>query len=32
MGVGAVKTTDGFGGINGTVWIFTLDVGRRIAQ
>lgn len=32
MGVGAVKTTDGFGGIDGTVWLFTLDVGRRIAQ
>jgi uncharacterized protein YkwD len=32
MGVGAVKTTDGFGSIDGTVWLFTLDLGRRIAQ
>ncbi len=30
IGVGAVKTTDGFGDYDGTVWFFTLDVGRRI--
>jgi uncharacterized protein YkwD len=32
IGVGAVKTSSGFRGIDGTVWFFTLDVGRRIAQ
>jgi len=32
MGVGAVKTTDGFCNLDGTVWLFTLDLGRRIAQ
>ncbi len=32
LGVGAVKTQDGFGGIDGPVWFFTLDLGRRIAQ
>jgi uncharacterized protein YkwD len=29
-GVGAVKTEDGYGGIDGVVWFFTLDLGRRI--
>ncbi len=29
IGVGAVKTKDGYGTINGTVWFFTLDLGRR---
>jgi len=32
VGVGAVKTDDGYGNIDGTVWFFTLDLGRRIAQ
>jgi uncharacterized protein YkwD len=32
IGVGAVKTDDGYGDIDGTVWFFTLDLGRRIAQ
>ena len=32
IGVGAVKTTDGYGSIDGTVWFFTLDLGRRIAR
>jgi uncharacterized protein YkwD len=29
VGVGAVKTDSGYGDIDGTVWFFTLDVGRR---
>lgn len=32
IGVGAVKTADGFGSIDGAVWFFTLDLGRRIAR
>ena len=32
IGVGAVKTDDGYGNIDGTVWFFTLDLGRRVAQ
>jgi uncharacterized protein YkwD len=32
VGVGAVKVNDGYGSIDGTVWFFTLDLGRRIAQ
>jgi uncharacterized protein YkwD len=32
IGVGAVKTDDGYGNIDGVVWFFTLDLGRRIAQ
>jgi len=32
IGVGAVKTTDGYGNLEGTVWFFTLDLGRRIAR
>jgi len=32
VGVGAVKTDDGYGNIDGTVWFFTLDLGRRITQ
>jgi uncharacterized protein YkwD len=32
IGVGAVKTDDGYAGIDGVVWFFTLDVGRRIAR
>ena len=32
IGVGAVKMDDGYGAIDGTVWFFTLDLGRRIAQ
>ncbi len=32
IGIGAVKTTDGYGSCDGTVWFFTLDLGRRIAQ
>jgi len=30
IGVGAVKTCTGYRGIDGTVWFFTMDVGRRI--
>jgi uncharacterized protein YkwD len=29
IGVGAVKC-DGYGSVDGTVWFFTLDLGRRI--
>ena len=32
LGVGAVKTDDGYGDIDGTVWFFTLDLGRRITH
>jgi uncharacterized protein YkwD len=32
IGVGAVKTKDGYAGIDGTVWFFTLDAGRRIRR
>lgn len=32
IGVGAVKTDDGYGGIDGVVWFFTLDLGRRVAR
>ena len=32
IGVGAVKTEDGYGNIDGVVWFFTLDLGRRIAK
>jgi uncharacterized protein YkwD len=32
IGVGAVKTEDGYANINGVVWFLTLDVGRRVAQ
>jgi uncharacterized protein YkwD len=32
IGVGAVKTEDGYGSIDGVVWFFTLDLGRRVAQ
>jgi uncharacterized protein YkwD len=32
VGVGAVKTNDGYAGIDGVVWFFTLDLGRRIAR
>ena len=30
IGVGAVRTETGYGSIDGPVWFFTLDVGRRI--
>jgi uncharacterized protein YkwD len=29
LGVGAYKTDSGFQGVNGPVWVFTMDVGRR---
>ncbi len=32
IGVGAAKTTDGYKSIDGTVWFFTLDLGRRVAR
>jgi uncharacterized protein YkwD len=32
IGVGAVKTDDGYGNIDGAVWFFTLDLGRRITH
>jgi uncharacterized protein YkwD len=30
IGVGAFKAEDGYANIDGTVWFFTLDVGRRV--
>jgi uncharacterized protein YkwD len=30
LGVGAVKTETGYGDMDGTVWFFTMDIGRRI--
>ena len=30
IGVGAFKTEDGYANIDGAVWFFTLDVGRRV--
>jgi uncharacterized protein YkwD len=30
VGVGAFKADDGYGSIDGPVWFFTLDMGRRI--
>ena len=32
IGIGAVKTDDGYGSCTGPVWFFTLDVGRRIVR
>lgn len=32
IGVGAVKTDDGYGNVDGAVWFFTLDLGRRVLQ
>ncbi len=32
VGVGAVKSDDGYGNVDGPVWFFTLDLGRRIAH
>ena len=32
VGVGAVKTDDGYGNIDGPVWFFTIDLGRRITR
>lgn len=32
IGIGAKKCTDGYGGTSGTVWFFTLDLGRRISS
>lgn len=32
IGIGAVKCDGGYAGCDGTVWFFTLDLGRRIAQ
>ena len=32
IGVGAVKTDDGYASVDGTVWFFTLDLGRRVLQ
>jgi uncharacterized protein YkwD len=29
LGVGACKTDSGFGNVDGTVWMFTMDVGSR---
>ena len=29
IGVGAIKTDGGFQGVTGTVWVFTMDMGRR---
>ncbi len=29
LGVGAFKTDSGFQGVDGVVWVFTMDVGRR---
>ena len=30
LGVGAVRTETGYGAMDGTVWFFTMDVGRRM--
>jgi uncharacterized protein YkwD len=30
LGVGAYKTDSGFQGVDGVVWVFTMDVGRRM--
>ena len=30
IGMGAVKCDRGYSGVDGTVWFFTLDLGRRI--
>jgi uncharacterized protein YkwD len=30
IGVGAFKTEDGYANIDGVVWFFTLDLGRRV--
>lgn len=32
IGIGAAKTDSGYAKCDGTVWFFTLDLGRRIAQ
>ncbi|HOU28346.1 MAG TPA: CAP domain-containing protein [Thermoleophilia bacterium] len=32
IGVGAKKTETGFRGIDGVVWFFTLDLGRRVIK
>jgi uncharacterized protein YkwD len=32
VGIGAVKTDDGYRNLDGVVWFFTLDLGRRIAR
>ena len=32
IGVGAVMTNDGYGKCQGTVWFFTLDLGRRAGR
>ena len=32
IGIGAVKTDTGYDSCEGTVWFFTLDLGRRIAR
>ena len=32
IGLGAVKTDTGYGSIDGAVWFFTLDAGRRVVQ
>ena len=32
LGIGAKKTDSGYADCHGTVWFFTLDLGRRIAQ
>jgi uncharacterized protein YkwD len=29
LGVGAYKTDSGFGGVDGVVWVFTMDAGLR---
>ena len=30
IGVGAYKTEAGYQGVDGAVWVFTMDVGRRV--
>lgn len=32
IGIGAAKTDSGYAKCDGTVWFFTLDLGRRITQ
>jgi uncharacterized protein YkwD len=32
IGVGAIKTDSGYGSVDGSVWFFTLDLGRRVQR
>lgn len=30
IGIGAVRCEEGYGGVDGPVWFFTIDLGRRV--